>query len=798
MMDKNEKEGRVESNPYTNAVFRRWLIPVRDLIEASLAETGRAGRRAAHVALVKPLDPAAVAFIAVRQALVHTVSGAGDDARGLGREIGKALYSELVLATFEHINPELFWEVVHDLDKRRSKSVRHRFNTLRHSANSAEIEIPRWGMAEREQVGLWLVEILREVDLIEVVQEHVSKSGRHREVYHVSLSDSAAKVVSSIRDGVIMTLPFHQPCIEPPKDWVAVNDGGYHTPAMRRQMPHCINMHRVHVKELRETIKGADTSRVLAAINHLQRVAWQVNPDLLEAVQGIARDSSRDVAEVTAAAIEDEPDRPEWLPEGVEIKDLTLDEQQQAELKKWKRERAKWHERRTLRGVRWGRFDTAMRTALKYRDYPAIYFVYQADFRGRLYAMTTGISPQGSDLQKAMLRFAEGKPLHDEEAVRWFKINGANRFGIDKVPFEERIKWVNDNERFIIQWADDPVSDKGWAKADSPFQFLAWCIEYAEWRRSPNTFVSRIPVGFDGSCNGLQHFSAMLRDSVGGRAVNLVRAARPNDIYQQVADVVQRKLTDLNPFDLSERDSVFRTKWLAHGMNRKLVKRSVMTLPYGSTRFSCAEFIEADYLRTGSAPEFDNSEYSRAAGFLSHLVWEAIGEVVVAATSAMAWLQKSATSLVRSGAQQISWTSPSGFPVVQVYNEVDVVSVRSLLFGATRIKVGLTGDAPSKSRHKNGIAPNFVHSMDAAHLVLTVLECKSQGVNSLAMIHDDYGTHAADAGKLYRTIRQTFVGMYEKSDPLDSFRSSFDGLTDPPKRGDLDIKGVLDSPFFFA
>ncbi|WP_331694589.1 DNA-directed RNA polymerase [Pandoraea sputorum] len=799
MMAKNEEEGRVESNPYTNAVFRRWLIPVRDLIEASLAETGRAGRRAAHVALVKPLDPASVAFIAVRSALVHCVAGGDDnDARDLGRTVGRSVYAELVLATFEHINPELFWEISHDLDKRRSKSARHRYNTLRHSANENEVPIPTWTNPEREQVGLWLVELMREIGLIEVVQQRVSRKGKHREYYFVSLSDDAKRVVSTVREAVAMSMPFHQPCIEPPKDWVAVNDGGYHTPEMRRQMPHCINMHRIHIRQAREAIKSADMGRVLEGINHLQRVPWQINADLLAVVQELSRHSKRDVAEIVSAEGEERPPVPAWLPPGAKIKELVLTEQQQVEFKKWKREAALWHNRRVQRGVKWGRFDTAMRTALKYRDYPAIYFVYQADFRGRLYAMTTGVSPQGSDLQKAMLRFAEGKPLHDEEAVRWFKINGANRFGIDKVPFEERIKWVNDNERFILSYADDPIANRDWSEADSPFQFLAWCIEYAEWRRRPDTFVSRIPVGFDGSCNGLQHFSAMLRDSVGGRAVNLVRAARPNDIYQQVADVVQRKLTDLNPSDLSERDLVFRSKWLSHGMNRKLVKRSVMTLPYGSTRFSCAEFIEADYLRTGSAPEFNPDEYTTAAGFLSHLVWDAIGEVVVAATSAMAWLQKSATSLVRSGAQQISWTAPSGFPVVQVYNEVEVVSVRSLLFGATRVKIELTGDEPSKSRHKNGIAPNFVHSMDAAHLVLTVLECKNQGVNSLAMIHDDYGTHAADAGKLYRTIRQTFVGMYEESDPLDSFRSRFDGLSNPPKRGDLDIKGVLDSPFFFA
>lgn len=151
-MEKNEQSGRIENNPYSSAVFRRWLIPVRDMIEESVAATGKPGRRAAHVMLLRSLDPAAVAFIAVRSALTHTVSGGGDNARNLGNDIGKGVYGELVLATFEHINPELYWEVSHDLDRRRSKSSRHRYQTLRHSAQKAEIEVPYWTPAVPQYV----------------------------------------------------------------------------------------------------------------------------------------------------------------------------------------------------------------------------------------------------------------------------------------------------------------------------------------------------------------------------------------------------------------------------------------------------------------------------------------------------------------------------------------------------------------------------------------------------------------------------------------------------------------------
>lgn len=793
-MEKNEQSGRIENNPYSSAVFRRWLIPVRDMIEESVAPSGKPGRRAAHVMLLRPLDPAVVAFIAVRQALVHTMSGNDDNARGLARAIGRTLHGELVLSTFEHINPELFWEVSHDLDKRRSKSSQHRYQTLRHSAKGADVAVPEWSPSDKEQVGLFLVEALRTVGLIDVSRKRVTKFGKHKEYFEVELAPDAMALVTRVKSVVEMTLPYHQPCIEPPKDWVALNDGGYHTDVMRRQMPHCINLARHHARDFRQKIEQADMSRVLGAINHLQRVRWQINGSVLDVLLTLGK--GRDSGEVVGKTWEDKPTAPEWLAPGMKAADMT--EVQAEQFKQWKRSMAQWHTDNKARGIKWGRFYSATQTALKYRDYPALHFVYQADFRGRLYAMTTGVSPQGSDMQKALLRFADGKPLTDDEAVRWFKINGANRYGIDKVTFEERIAWVDAHEAMILRIADDPVSrHDDWREVDSPFQFLAWCLEYAEWRRSPGTFVSRIPVGFDGSCNGLQHFSAMLRDSVGGRAVNLVPASNPNDIYKQVADVVQRKLQAMDPETLPERDRPLLRKWLAHGMNRKLVKRSVMTLPYGSTRYSCAEFIVDDYLRKEST-EFSPDEFSLASNLLSHVVWESIGEVVIAATKAMDWLQRSAHALIRGGHQQIDWTSPSGFPVVQVYQEVELIRARSLLLGGVMVKIATTGEHPSVKRHKNGMAPNFVHSMDAAHLVLTTLACREAGVDALAMIHDDYGTHAADAGKLFKLIRETFVRMYDEHDPILAFTQGRDGLPPAPASGELDLQEVLQSQFFFA
>jgi len=795
-MMENEAAGRADTTPYARPLYRRYLLPLIEMIAQAVATTKKPGRRKAHVGLLKALDPASVAFVGMNTVLCSVMASKGElDARKLSRSVGTALYRELVLAVVEHADEDLYWKIAHDIDSRHSRDGRYRYRVVHHTAGQQGIALPEWTAGEREQVGGWLVECLRALGFLTVMRRKTVKlGGGVREYFMAAFTDEALAVVANIKEMAAMLMPVHLPFVEPPRNWTAFDRGGYHTASMRRLAPYCIAAPRARKKVLLDIYRHADLSKVRAAMNALQTVRWQINADMLDTIRQVA--AKLETGEVIQHADTVPPAKPGWLTG--DITSAGMSEAQKAEFVQWKRVMRDWHTAQRCRRTKFQRFWYATAIAERFRQYDAIYFLYQADFRGRLYAVTTGVNPQGSDLQRALLRFADGKPLADKEAQDWFLINGANRFGVDKVPFAERIQWVHENHLHIMAMADDPLSHDGWAQADKPLQFLAWCKEYAAWRRDPGTFVSHLPVGMDGSCNGLQHFSAMLRDEVGGAATNLVPADKPGDIYQQVADVVSGKLAALDMESLSDTDRAVALTWQAHGVSRKLVKRSVMTLPYGATRFSCAQFIVDDYLNRGEAPEFAPADHMRAANFISRLVWAAIGEVVVAATQAMAWLRQCAGKLLAQGLDQIRWTTPSGFPVVQTYFEPDIMRINSMLLGGVQIKVAHASDRPHKNRHKNGISPNFVHSMDAAHLVLTVLEAKRLGIDSLAMIHDDYGTHAADAGALARAIRGTFVRMYEEYQPLAWFRDHYEGLPAPPASGTLEIRDVLHSPYFFA
>ena len=804
MMDRNEAAGGAINNPYGSAILKRFVLPMAALMDADISSP-KPGRNQAHVTLLRGMDAQGISYLAVRTILNMLMENSDCTARSVTLAVGKAIYGELVLSLFEVEDPALYYVLTQDLDRRMSKDERYRIRVFKMQAAKRGIAFPEWGIAGTTQVGGYLVNLLEGLGMIETSRMTEPRRGstKPNTTLLVRLTGEVTAMIGQLRDFVLDAAPFFLPCVEKPRDWVSVADGGWHTNEMRRSQPFAIKANACWSE-----LHDYDLSTPLAAINMLQNVRWQVNRRMLAVVKEVSR--YFDTEEILNVAQPPEPPaRPFWLSEDMKKEDMTP--QEYDAYREWRREVASWFSEQKIRNTKFGRFNNALRVAEKMAEYPEIYFVYFADFRGRLYCQTTGISPQGSDLQKALLRFAEGKPLSTPDAVRWFKINGANKYGYDKASLDERAQWVDERDAIIRRCASDPITYReDWVNADCPLQYLAWCFEYKAWRDAPESFVSHLPVGMDGSCNGLQNFSAMLRDEVGGRATNLTPGLRPSDIYQIVADVVAQMLRDCQNLTVPEDDgdpettkkikytenfNRFRRLWLEHGITRSLVKRSVMTKPYGSTRFSCADFIVGDYLKAGKAPEFAREDYHPAARFLSRFVWDAIGQVVVKADEAMDWLQRSATQVLKDN-DHIRWVTPTGFPVIQRYAKEERTRIRTRLCGNALLHIKRETEEADTGHHRNGIAPNMVHSLDASHMALVALTAGREGM-ALAMIHDDFGTHAADAQRFYTIIRETFVSMYENHDPLGDFADAY-GLAGVPQPGRLDLRQVLQSPYFFS
>ena len=784
-----EENGRASQNPYAAELFREYVMPLAATIRADI-QAKRAGARQAHVRLLTALDCEAVAFLAVRYVVSVLLSSKPETHRSLAYGIGRTVHRELILTQIHDAAPDLYHTLAQDLGRRMSKDERHKLTVFAMQAKANGIDITEWNLGSREQVGMYIMGLLEDAGLIVLGTE--LRVGHKREERAVLIHPEVVEYIDKIKSYVSVTTPVYGPCVEPPLDWGFQQIGGYHTKHMQRANPTLVHGRSAARKLARNT----DMPTVYAAVNALQRTAWKVNTRLLNTVYAVAKVFS--TKEIVSLADTPPPPKPEWLKEDwTKAPKTEWPADKLTEFSAWKREATEWYTQRKILGTRYARFYAATRAAEMFRDSPKLYFVYFADSRGRLYPLTYGLNPQGSDLSKSLIHFAEGKPLPDERAVLWFHVQGANKWGFDKATLEDRVKWVGEHHDQIMQFAADPVNNQGWTEAGDPLQFLAWCFEYEEYTLRPDTFVSHLPISMDGSCNGLQNLSAMFRDEIGGKATNLTNNAVMEDIYNNVAKAATKRLAAMTGLD--EETDKMRQQWLAHGISRKAVKRAVMTTPYGVTERTATEYVVDDYLRENLGPTFDPTQYRKAAKLLMSAVWPAIGDVVVKGREAMDWLKKAARQIMReTDAEHITWLTPSGFPACQDYYESEVHRINTWLHGPVKIRVLSESDKPDANRHASGLAPNFVHSLDAAHLHLTTADAARQGITSLAMIHDDYGTHAADAQALFDSIRKQFVAMYLACDPPAMLRAKYPCISEPPTKGALDIMEVLESDFFFS
>jgi DNA-directed RNA polymerase len=158
------------------------------------------------------------------------------------------------------------------------------------------------------------------------------------------------------------------------------------------------------------------------------------------------------------------------------------------------------------------------------------------------------------------------------------------------------------------------------------------------------------------------------------------------------------------------------------------------------------------------------------AHYLAGLLDGCVKEVVAKAVEIMEKLREMAQELAKVN-RGLKWTTPTGFVVV---HEERAPKVRRIevpyATGSGPIKIRTVRIAVdgggrqrlNRTKQRNGIAPNFVHSMDAAHMMRTICRLHSEKCRHLAAIHDQHGVHACDVDLMNRILREEFVNIYQE------------------------------------
>jgi DNA-directed RNA polymerase len=232
-----------------------------------------------------------------------------------------------------------------------------------------------------------------------------------------------------------------------------------------------------------------------------------------------------------------------------------------------------------------------------------------------------------------------------------------------------------------------------------------------------------------------------------------------------------------------------------------------MTTVYGVTFIGAREQIEKQLKDRG---DISQEDCWGAASYLAKQVLFCIGDLFSGAKAIQTWLNISARLISRSipadrlqeattelktrrkGPKKktgnlssprppplrlskelmtsVIWTTPLGLPIVQPYRKLKRKQVM------TSLQTIFISDPASHSevnsmKQASAFPPNFIHSLDATHMMLTAIECRNQDL-SFAAVHDSYWTHACSIDKMSEIIRDTFIALHS-SDVLQKMLEEF-------------------------
>ncbi|XP_026682594.1 DNA-directed RNA polymerase, mitochondrial [Diaphorina citri] len=521
------------------------------------------------------------------------------------------------------------------------------------------------------------------------------------------------------------TLDFevtHVPMTSPPLPWYCANKGGY----IISQVPFI----RLPLQAQQQLVKLQNMNQqqlypALDSLNQLSSTPWVVNERILDVITEVFQNGGSDKLDIPLPASSFP------LPPAVS-RSMSQKERQEA-----------FRERCTLKRQKSEMFslwcDALYRLSLAHHFKGRVFWLpHNMDFRGRVYPCPPHLNHLGSDMARGIL----------DIAVMLGSLPMLTPTLFSMIFWTRRTRRVHANSILndILDSAQNPLSGRmWWADSENPWQTLACCMEIQAALDSdcPAEFLSGFPVHQDGSCNGLQHYAALGRDQAGAVSVNLVPAAVPQDVYSAVAALVERE----------------RSKDAANGLKiaqimdgfvrRKVIKQTVMTTVYGVTRYGARLQIVKQLKDIESYPQ---EHVWSGSSYLMNKTFDCLREMFTSTREIQDWFTSCAKFISLVRARHVEWVTPLGLPVVQHYHKTSKSAQRTpSMMTVSRNMDGDLFNKPNMTKQKNAFPPNFVHSLDSTHMMLTSLHCEDAGITYVS-VHDCFWTHPATVPIMNKSV----------------------------------------------
>lgn len=178
-----------------------------------------------------------------------------------------------------------------------------------------------------------------------------------------------------------------------------------------------------------------------------------------------------------------------------------------------------------------------------------------------------------------------------------------------------------------------------------------------------------------------------------------------------------------------------------------------MTTVYGVTAYGARLQIKKQLENI----DFPSELLGAASTYLTKKTIDSISEMFSSAREIQDWLTDAAEFIASTErSKHVEWTTPLGLPIIQPYT-------RPKKFKSdVKITTIDTGKQPlNRIKEKNAFSPNFIHSLDSCHMMLTSLNCEMNGVTFVS-VHDCFWTHPSTVPIMNRICREQFILLHSQ------------------------------------
>ena len=708
--------------------------------------TGVAFKEIKH--FLQDVEPEVAACIASKVTFdcVFSPKENANTAANLTAAIGKAIEDECQMRHYEREAPGLLHTIIKNYSH-NAQGTKQKLTVIQTLMNRYGVEQWKcWGQVNRSKLGGWLLDCL--IEVTHWFTKEAVREGRKTTNKVVPTPEFMA-IKDQIMYNAELFSPLAWPMLIEPNDWTNERAGGY---------------------LLNEVMRGHDMVRrgshliqgetPLQFLNQIQKVAYRLNPTVVAVAEHL-QEKGISVGKFLPIIDYPLPPKPVDIAENYDSR------------KDYRRRAAAVMNQNAESFKKSCRTRMTMEAVASFKDRERFYIPWSFDYRGRAYPIPAFLTPQDTDFGKSLIQFAEGAYLIPE-AEQWLSFQVATTYGLDKASLDERHQWVRNNLQLIENVGKDPLRFlPEWESADEPWQFMAACEEYYHCLIACDRHWTRLPIAVDATCSGLQILAGMAKDQSTASLVNVIPSDRPQDAYKVVAEHAKPNCPPS----------------IVPHLDRTVVKRVVMTVPYNAKPFSNRGYIRDALKDKGIEIEKDDLTATVMA------VRDAMNVVVPGPMAVMKWIEEEVGLIIKAGKDHLEWTTPSGFVVYQKFNKKHVEQIRLQLMGTCRINIATEDtDEVDIKHHKNATAPNLIHSLDASLLHLSATRFNAP----LAVIHDSVLCRACDMDTLSRIVRETYMHLFAEHEYLTDWADQIGAQSKPPIIGDLEPESVIESTYFFC